>query len=326
MLVSIIVPVYNVEKYLRNCVESILQQTFENFELLLIDDGSPDKCGKICDEFALTDSRVKVFHQENKGLSAARNVGIEMSRGDFLTFIDSDDFIFPHYLEKLISACTDNDADMAVCDFVRCSSNDTLNDMVEVYLDKHTEIFSNQRMSVFFTTNKISTTAWGKLYKRTLFEDVRYPLGKYNEDIFVTYMIVHFSRNVVFSDYQGYVYRKNELSIMNEPFSLKKIDPIEGCLERAGFIEREYPELKKYAYRSIIRFCNQALLSMGKSKAYNQDVFCFLQKLYRRYWRYYVFNKSVFWGKIYTLLSLINVKINYKLTKIFYGRVCRKCP
>ena len=129
MLVSIIIPVYKVEKYLPNCIESILRQTFKDFELILVDDGSPDNCGEICEEYAQKDSRIKVVHQPNGGLSAARNSGIDIAKGDYLTFIDSDDFVFPHYLEILVKLCQENDADMSVCSSVRCSSNDSLTDL-----------------------------------------------------------------------------------------------------------------------------------------------------------------------------------------------------
>lgn len=326
MLVSIVVPVYKVEFFLGECIESILQQSFKDFELILVDDGSPDNCGEICERYAQMDSRIKVIHQANGGLSFARNAGIGAAKGDYLAFIDSDDFVFPHYLEILVNACLENDADLSVCGMIRCSEKDSLDSFAEEFPEKKNEVFEDNKMNVFFTTKKINTTAWGKLYKRFIFESIKFPVNKYNEDVFTTYKTIHLANKVVFCDYPGYVYRMNEKSIINEAFSLKKLDPIEGCLERAEFIERQYPHLKKYAYRSIIRFSNQALLSMGKSLECNYDVLCRLRQMYRKYWMYYVFNRSAPIGKIYALLALADIKICFLLTKFFYGKICRKSP
>ncbi len=324
MLISVIVPVFNVEQYLANCIKSILNQSFKDFELILVDDGSPDNSGEICEKYAQMDSRIKVVHHANGGLSFARNTGINAAKGDYLAFIDSDDFVFPHYLEILANACLENDADMSVCSMIRCSTKDSLVDFTEKFPEDKYEIFEDDKMKVFFTTKKINTMAWGKLYKRFIFESIKFPINKYNEDVYTTYKTIHLANKVVCCDYPGYVYRMNEKSIINEAFSLKKMDPVEGCLERAEFIEQHYPHLKKYAYRSVVRFSNQALLSMGKSLECNHEVLCRLQLMYQKYWKYYVFNRSAPIGKIYTLLALANIKFCFLLTKFFYGKICHK--
>ena len=324
MLVSVVVPVYKVEKYLANCIESVLKQTFSDFELILVDDGSPDECGKICEDFAKKDSRIKVIHQRNEGLSAARNRGIEIAEGEYLTFIDSDDFVLPYYLENLVNLIKKNDADMCVCDFIRCSSKEFLKDVLVKIPGDKAEIFKENRMEAFFISKKISTTAWGKLYKRFLFSSIRYPVGKYNEDVFVTYKTVYLSSKIVYCNYQGYVYRKNEDSIINESFSLKKMDSVEGCCERAAFIEKEYPKLKAYAHRAIIYSCNQVLFSMGKSNVYNSEILDRLQKLYRMYLGCYLLKKSTLGGKLFALVSFVNVRLSYKLIKILSGKICLK--
>ncbi len=317
MLVSIIVPVYKVEKYLSNCIESILLQTFKDFELILVDDGSPDNCGKICDDYARKDSRIKVIHQENGGLSVARNSAIDIAMGDYLTFIDSDDFVLPHYLEKMVNASLVNGADISVCGIVRCSSSDSLADIAEDSTKNDVEVFVDDKMDVFFTTKKINTTAWGKLYRSFIFKTVKYPVGKYHEDVLTIYKTIHLANKVVVCNYQGYVYRKNEESIVNESYSPKKWHAIEACVERAGFIERNYPKQKKYAYRSIVYYCNQILISMAKSRVNDKDSFARLQKLYRKYLWYYIFHKSAFLGKCFALISFVNVKITYSLTRLF---------
>ena len=316
MLVSVIVPVYKVEQYLSNCIESILQQSFEDYELILVDDGSPDNCGKICDDFAQKDSRIIVIHQENKGLSAARNKAIEYARGEYLTFVDSDDFIFPHYLEILVNLCLKNDADMAVCGMIRCSVNDSLRNLAEDISKMNVEIFIDNKMEVFFTTKKINTTAWGKLYRRFIFDSIRYPIGKYHEDIFVTYKTIHLSNKIVSCDYQGYIYRINEMSIVNEPFSMKKLHPIEACVERALFIEQNYPKQKKHALCEIVYYCNQIVLSMAKTGVFNKDILKKLQHLYRKYLWYYISDKTDLMGKFFAMISFVDVRIAYGIIKL----------
>lgn len=319
MLVSVVIPVYKVERYLPNCIESILRQTFKDFELILVDDGSPDNCGEICEEYAQKDSRIKVVHQPNGGLSAARNTGIDIAKGDYLTFVDSDDFVFPHYLEILVKMCRENDADMAVCSMVRCSSGDSMDDVVEDVSKKDCEIFIDDKFEVFFDTKKISTTACGKLYKSFIFNSIRYPVGKYHEDIFTTYKTVHLANKIAFCVYLGYVYRINEESIVNESYSPKKWHAIEACLERADFIEQNYPKQKKYACRAVVYYCNQILISMAKSHVKDQDALARLQKLYREYLWYYVFHKSALLGKGFALIAFVNVKITYSLTRLLNG-------
>ncbi|WP_298770870.1 glycosyltransferase [uncultured Fibrobacter sp.] len=319
MLVSIVIPVYKVENFLSNCIESVLRQTFKDFELILVDDGSPDNCGKICEDYAQNDSRIKVIHQSNGGLSAARNSGIDIAKGDYLTFIDSDDFVFPHYLETLVKMCRDNDADMSVCGLVRCSAKDSLSDVFEDVSKMDFKIFAENKMDFLFSTKQMYTTAWGKLYKRFIFDTLRYPVGKHHEDLFVTYKTIHLANKVVICDYPGYVYRMNEKSIVNESYTPQKWHTIEACLERGQFIELNYPEQKKYAYRAVVYYCNQILISMAKSQVCDKEALDRLQRLYRKYIWYYIFHKSAMLGKGFALVSFVNVKITYFLTKLFNG-------
>ena len=125
MMVTAVVPIYNVEKYLPSCVESILAQTYQNLEIVLVDDGSPDRCGRICDEYAQKDVRIRVIHKENGGLSSARNAGIEACRSEYITFVDSDDFLVADMIEKLLKAAQNEEADIVACRFIRCREGDT---------------------------------------------------------------------------------------------------------------------------------------------------------------------------------------------------------
>ncbi len=311
-----IVPVYKVEPYLTICLDSILCQTYENFELIAVDDGSPDNCGKICDEYACKDSRIKVIHQKNAGLSAARNVAIDVASGDYLTFVDSDDFAFPEYLDKMVKALELNNADMAVCGNIRCSSSDSPKSLKKNLGNDKNEIFSDDRMKVFFSSNKISTVAWGKLYKREIFENLRFPNGKYNEDIYTTYLAVDLASRIVVCDYVGYAYRQNENSIINESYSKRKWDSIEGSLIRAKYIREHYPDLKKFAEREIIYNCNRVLMSMARSKVRDVEVMGKMQELYRTYVFSYVLGDCSLAGKIFAVLSFLNVKLSFFFEKI----------
>jgi glycosyltransferase involved in cell wall biosynthesis len=313
MFVSVLVPVYNVEKFLPNCIECILRQTFANFELILIDDGSLDNSGVICDQYAKLDDRIKVIHQNNFGQAVARNVGIENAKGDYLAFIDSDDFVQPHYLEVLVDACEKNYADVSVCGFIRCLPNDLFGFVKEKLPTKASEVLLDDKMKVFLTTQKIRTAPWGKLCRKSLFDTLRYPVGKYNEDEFITYLVIHFANKVVVTDYDGYVYRYNNNSVMNTAFSLKKMNAVEGCYERMLFIEKNYPKLKKYGCRAVVYACNQVLLSMGKAKTRNTTVLKEIQPLYRKYVWYYVFTKSSVLGKFFALVSFLNVNLALKI-------------
>ncbi|SMP47318.1 glycosyltransferase family 2 protein [Fibrobacter sp. UWB10] len=308
MLVSVVVPVYKVERYLENCIKSILNQSFKDFELILVDDGSPDNCGELCDFFARKDPRIRVVHQKNGGLSKARNSGIDIATGDYLTFIDSDDFVFPNYLEILVKTSVAYGADLSVCGYCRCKENDSMK-TIEESLHNSVELFHDDKMNVFFTTKKIGTTAWGKLYKKKLFKHLRFPIGRYNEDAFTTYLTIHEANLICVCSYIGYVYRENEQSIMNESYSMRKMDSVDASVERALFIEKNYPDLTGLAYRSIIYSCNQIILSMGRAKICDVSVLRKLQPLYRKYWRHYIFKRSSIIGKFFAFGAFLNVKI-----------------
>ena len=178
-LISVIVPIYKVEKYLHKCIDSILAQTYTNLEIILVDDGSPDNCGKICDEYAAKDSRIKVIHQPNGGLSAARNAGLDIATGDYIGFVDSDDYIAPDMYEKLYNALVKNDADMAICDYQRFG-NELPYDEMSLTTEVITGLQAMEKQNTVINCSFV--VAWSKLYKSFIFSNVRFPVGKINED------------------------------------------------------------------------------------------------------------------------------------------------
>lgn len=231
--VSVIVPVYNVEKYLSQCIDSILAQTFSDFELILVDDGSPDNCGKICDGYAEKDSRITVIHKENGGLSSARNSAIDWafknSNSEWISFIDSDDWVHPQYLEALLSATTTLNADIGVCEYeettCRSTTYDTLKPIPEkispeeLYVDKHVT----------------SVIACAKLYKKELFRSIRYPVGKLHEDEYVTYKILFEYGNVSYINEKLYFYYSNPNSITLGEWSPKRLDAVAAHEEQIEY-------------------------------------------------------------------------------------------
>ena len=195
--ISVIVPVYNVERYLEKCIESICCQTFKDLEIILVDDGATDRSGAICDEWSRRDPRIRVIHKENGGLSDARNAGIEIASGTWYMFVDSDDTITPDTIERLYKAATQHQCEMAVCNIVR------------IYDDGVTEPFYNpiSELTVLDGNQRFETlkqpSACNKLFRAELFRDVRFPKGKFYEDTFVYHILAHRANRIVLTGHDG---------------------------------------------------------------------------------------------------------------------------
>ena len=233
--ISVIVPVYKVEPYLRRCVDSILAQTFADFELILVDDGSPDNCGAICDEYAHKDSRVHVIHQENGGLSAARNAGIDWvfanSDSEWLNFVDSDDWVHPQMLEQLYRAVIEHDVNVSICGY-----RETNGEAIWVGNEK----FSSRLWPVqqYYVEHNINATiAVCKLYHKECFADIRYPVGKIHEDEYVTYRILFAYEQVAVIDIPMYAYYANLEGITKSRWTPKRLDGIAAFEEQISFLD-----------------------------------------------------------------------------------------
>ena len=245
-LVSVIVPVYNVEKYVQQCIDSITGQTYQNLEIILVDDGSTDSSGEICDKSAEKDSRIRVLHKENGGLSDARNVGIVISKGRYITFVDSDDYIKTDYIMYLYNILTENQADISTCANIIVEEDGT-----EISREKNSAMmrsFSNlQAMELLFYQKQFENSAWGKMYKKELFEEIRYPVGKLYEDLGTTYKVFFQSRKIVSSSGKKYFYRQRKNSIMSQAFSRRNMDRIELSEEILDFTEKNASEIRNAA-------------------------------------------------------------------------------
>lgn len=226
-MISIIVPVYNVEKFLNRCVSSILNQTYKNYEVLLIDDGSTDASGRICDSISQNEEKVKVIHQKNQGLSGARNTGIQYAKGEFITFIDSDDFIDERYLQLLLENLINNDADISCCDYLRTAKTSVIKQNV----DKKNDIVLTADDIITFFLEKELVSACGKLYKKNIFNEIRFPIGKINEDISTIFKVFMNAKCVVYSFEKLYYYYRNQESITKRKFTSKNMDLIDAWKE-----------------------------------------------------------------------------------------------
>ena len=250
-LISVIVPVYKVEPYLRRCVDSLLAQSFSDLELILVDDGSPDNCGAICDEYAAQDGRVHVIHKENGGLSSARNAGIDWafqnSDSRWLAFVDSDDWVHPQYLELLYRAATENSVSVSACGVQKLQ-----NEQPEPPVTEPPTVMDWEDLLV--DRGWLAVIACNKLYARELFKTLRYPVGKLHEDEFLTYKLLFGAKRTVWIPAALYYYFQNPDSITETAFSLKRLDAIAALKERLIFTRRHghrklfVKDIRRYMY------------------------------------------------------------------------------
>ena len=259
ILISVILPIYNVEKYLKKSIDSVIGQSYKNLEIILVDDGATDSSPIICDEYAKKDNRIKVIHQKNGGLSAARNAGINSASGEFIYLLDADDFIDSNCISDLLNLITKYDADIAECDVVLVNESDSnsfvfpesdINDLVvlEKY-DALTRIHDDD-----FSICLRSVIASNKLYRKNLFDNIKYPLNKLHEDEFTTYKLFYESRRVVFTNKKMYAYVQRENSITHTDFSMRRLDALEaydGYLE--FFVSNNLYEMQSRTCRRYLR-------------------------------------------------------------------------
>lgn len=236
--ISVIVPVYNVEQYLHRCIDSILAQTFADFELILVDDGSPDNCGAICDEYAVKDSRVVVIHQENGGISAARNAGIDWafanSDSEWLNFIDSDDWVHPQYLELLYSACREYGTDIAVCQYQEVEDNSVDFSIINMRQSGCMDI------TAFFCAKKLElswVSSWAKLFHKHIFRSYRYPVGTICEDLHAVPDIQFINSEIATVHVPLYFYYLSPNSIMRSHWSPKMMDEVRGYEKLLAYLK-----------------------------------------------------------------------------------------
>lgn len=242
--ISVIVPVYNVEQYLERCVDSIINQTYTNLEIILVNDGSTDNSGKLCDELAKKDERIRVIHKENGGLSDARNRGIYEAESDLVGFIDSDDYIDNDMYEVLLRNLNDTDADLSMC-----ALYDVYNNTPEEQVTNKEiwELSSEQAIKMVMEAKILSVTAVNKLYRKRLFLDLKFEVGKIAEDAFIMIKLLDKCEKIVATNVKKYYYVHRENSITTQKFSTKFLNVIEAYEQNSNIILEKYPKLKDVA-------------------------------------------------------------------------------
>ena len=255
-LVSIIVPIYNTQKYLDQCVTSILSQTYRNLQIILVDDGSPDNCGKICDEYAKKDSRIKVIHKQNGGLSDARNVAIDIAKGEYIAFVDSDDCVAKNIYEVLYKNLKENKADISIANYYRFENEE---EIVEASQEEKVTVYNRDEMfEHMYDDYLLTVVAWNKLYNKKLFSKLRYPKNKVIEDAAIIHYLIDQSTNIVMTNLQLYYYYQRENSIINTP-KFVLLDELDFLYDRVNFFEKLQMQdcevynqtIEKYATRLI---------------------------------------------------------------------------
>lgn len=256
-LISVIVPVYRVEEYLERCVKSILSQTYKNLEVILVDDGSPDQCPAICDACAEKDARVKVIHQENKGLSGARNAGIDAASGEYLAFVDSDDYVSPHFIEELYQLLQDTGCAIGQCRFSYVKGDGLVEESDSAFCIYRGESLMEQ---LYGPEEKATcfVVAWNKLYRAELFKEtgIRYPEGRIHEDEATTYRLFHEAKKLAFLDRALYGYYTENGGSITSVFSAKRLQWLTAHEERIAFFKKNgYEKLLPAAYRKLCDAC-----------------------------------------------------------------------
>lgn len=258
-LISVIVPIYKVEKYLDKCVESIVSQSYPDLEIILVDDGSPDACPQMCDDWATRDSRIKVVHKENGGLSDARNAGLAVATGEYISFIDSDDWIEPDFLQVLLDAMEQTGADIADC-AIRLVSEDGKELSVRGVSEDET-LDTVTALVRLVKEDRVYQTVWNKLYRRPVIGDIRFEKGKYNEDDYFTYQIFDRSEKIIIVSKPMYNYLQRSGSIMGVGYNPRRLDGLQARVLRMEYLQK-YPETAALTRQGLVLDCMWHLQSI----------------------------------------------------------------
>lgn len=252
--ISIIIPVYNIETYIGKCIDSCLSQSYGDFELIIVDDGSTDGSGNLCDEYAQKDKRIRVLHQNNQGLSAARNNAINVAKGEYIVFVDGDDFISSNLLQISLNALKSSNSDIIFFSYRLWNESKVSSNSSSVVGNKN-EVISNEKCLELLLQHKLGEMVWHGFYRRSTIGDIKFPVGKINEDVHWKYKIIQNAKRIMIISDCLYYYRVRSGSIMQSSFSWKRLDGLYGSYLRALEIGQEYPDLKVLAYSDVWSNC-----------------------------------------------------------------------
>ena len=274
-LISVIVPVYNVAPYLPTCLDSILNQTYQNLEIILVASTSKDNSVEICDEYAEKDERISVIHCPPNGLSDGRNRGIEAAQGEYLSFIDSDDFIAPEFIQTLYDIIVEYGCDIAQGGYLRVT--ETLNiipESVKSNSEYPISLYTNKEMLMMMNSyGTYIVMTWNKLYHRSLFSEIRFPIGKLHEDVATSYKIFYSAKKIVSFLKPMYFYRQVPTSITGKPYSLKRLDTLEHVRDIVSFFkERDEYDIYGVALCKLIFTLNSTIIEVREHIADSDEI------------------------------------------------------
>ena len=313
-LITVIVPVYNVENYLKSCIDSIVKQTYKNLEIFLIDDGSTDNSGKICDEYALLDNRINVVHKKNSGQSDARNIGIKNATGDYFFFVDSDDYIEFTAIEKMLDISIKHNSDLVIAD------------IFNVDFEKST--FLNQPNNNFSVNYDSPSAAehyvlkpwgpWNKLYKKHIHEKVLFPSGKIHEDEAIMFQLLKNCKTITETNEKLYYYRQRPNSTTSKPYSIKKMDWFYGWKDNIEYIQKHFPNIEKQALDKLLTTSLYNIGNIILQLPIYENHFIEIINTLKVYRKKMYFNKHIKWTKKLRLWILLN--FNIQIYKSIYKR------
>ncbi len=316
--IDVIVPVHNMEPWLRRCVDSLLGQTFRDFTLFLIDDGSTDGSGRICGEYAAKDGRVRVLRQENRGLSAARNRGLEAAGSEYISFVDSDDHVEERYLERLWRIAEARDADLVLSGMTVVMEGKEGPPPPEEEPD-HRAVSREEAWRYMLGGKRPLLFAWGKLYRRELFQGIRFPEGEIYEELKIIHSLVERASRIACTPYAGYYYMQRPGSITHRAADRKHLVLLENDKALWSFVKDRYPDLESLAKRKYFKSCFYLIERMGGDPELREECGR-LRRVILRNWRYLLFDgTSPPLHRAGTLCLLLGVRFYRAAWRLYAG-------
>lgn len=323
--ISVIIPIYNVEQFLPLCLESVINQTYQNLEIILVNDGSTDSCPQICNDYASRDSLIKVVHQKNGGLSAARNAGLQIATGEFISFVDSDDLLSLDFYHILLNTLLENDADIVECEFQKfvnenqiiCSKKESENLM---------HVFEGEKIIEALFKGPLHVMVWNKIYKLKLVRGMLFPLNRISEDVFWTYKVYGEATKTVKIDKELYFYRHRENSIMATKYSIKRLDSLDAYEEKIDYLKEKFPNLVEDVRKAYCFLLIDNYIQLKRNHEIDPDKFhrnIILEKImnYNHFTEFKKWEwKDLVWYKLFILTPSIYMKVkglNEKRIKTF---------
>lgn len=296
--VSVVVPIYKVEQYLRRCIDSLINQTYSNYEVILVDDGSPDKCGDICEEYATLHEKIRCFHKENGGLSDARNYGVTHARGEYIIFVDSDDYVSKDHIEYLVGLLYEYDADLAIAGFLPVKENTEFSEIESLknnFAEERVCMTTEEAMIRMLYVKGYGVSAWSKIYPKELVLKYPYPRGRIYEDLATTYKIIGECKKVAYGGNPIYFYLQRSDSIMHQKIDEKHLAGFTAANEQLQYMEKNYPNAINAAHcryaRKVFEFMPRVVYSQYKKE--NQKIFIRLREELKPHYRYVISDRNV---------------------------------